>query len=58
MKYNNIQVDYTPSYYPKSNGLAERMNGTLLKSLRKTIVTNKTNWDMLLPHILHSIRIS
>lgn len=49
---------YTPTAYPRANGLAEKMNGTLLKLLRKTLFTYPTTWDILLPHILHSIRIT
>ena len=46
------------AYHPKSNGLKERFNQTLITQLRKLVNDNKDNWDKLISWILMSYRFN
>jgi hypothetical protein len=44
------------SYHPQTNGLTERFNGTLCRSLAKSLQSSESNWDQLLPSVLFAYR--
>ena len=43
-------------YHPQSNGLCERMNGTIKHMLRKVATSHPHDWDRLLPSVLFAYR--
>ena len=43
-------------YYPQTNGLVERLNGTLKSMLRKFVHDEPKTWDKVLPYVLFSYR--
>lgn len=45
----------TSVYHPKTEGLVERFNQTLKRMLRQ-VVDEGRNWNLLLPHILFTVR--
>ncbi|SAL94812.1 hypothetical protein, partial, partial [Absidia glauca] len=54
-----IQVNHkvTSIYHPQTNGMAERINGVVVGSLKKLVLDNKKQWDQLLPVALYAYRI-
>ena len=48
----------TTSYNPKANGLTERANGIVGKSLNKMVSAHKTDWDLKLPSAVHAYNTS
>ena len=42
----------TSAYHPQANGMVERFNQTLQRSLVKIVNSNQTNWDEKLDGIL------
>ena len=62
LEFNNSLVDsilnavetehrVTSGYNPRTNGLTERMNQTLIESLRKHAEMDVNNWDLHVPYI-------
>jgi hypothetical protein len=47
----------TSIYHPQTNGMAERINGVIVKTLKKLVDQNQAQWDDLLPAALYSYRI-
>ena len=45
-------------YHPQTNGLCERVNGTIKDNIRKAAFDNKLEWDRVLPFTLFNIRSS
>lgn len=43
-------------YHPQTNGLTERFNGTLCRSLNKCVNSAKEDWDDLIPSVLFAYR--
>jgi hypothetical protein len=48
----------TTSYHPQTNGLCERLNGTLIQSLSMYTSTDQLDWDVYLPQVLFAYRVS
>uniref|UniRef100_A0A3B1KDF6 Gypsy retrotransposon integrase-like protein 1 n=1 Tax=Astyanax mexicanus TaxID=7994 RepID=A0A3B1KDF6_ASTMX len=46
----------TSVWHPQTDGLVERFNQTLKKTLKRLVTTDPRNWDLLLPHALFAIR--
>jgi hypothetical protein len=44
------------AYHPQTNGQTERFNGTLCRSILKTLQTSTAEWDTLIPSILLAYR--
>ncbi|KAJ0172744.1 hypothetical protein K1T71_011883 [Dendrolimus kikuchii] len=54
-----IATSRTTSYNPQGNGQVERLNSTLWRTVQLALKTrglSTENWEMVLPHVLHSIR--
>ena len=49
------QVFSTP-YHPQSNGICERLNGTIKAMLNKIPIADGPNWDLILPCLLFAYR--
>lgn len=43
-------------YHPQTNGLTERFNGTLCRSLKKCVNSANEDWDDLIPSVLFAYR--
>ncbi len=48
----------TSAYHPQANGMVERFNQTLQRSLVKVVNSNQSNWDEKLDGILFAYRTS
>ena len=48
----------TASYNPRANGCVERQNATIAQTIRMYVNKDQTNWHLLLPTVLMSIRSS
>ena len=46
------------AYHPQSNGLVERFNQTIHRSLVKVVNENQTDWDIKLEGVLFAFRTS
>ena len=53
-----IKHQKTTPYNPKANGLTERVNGIVGKSLNKMVSAHKTDWDLKLPSAVHAYNTS
>ena len=49
---------FTTSYHPQTNGLVERLNGTLVQSLSQYVSCDQKDWDEHLPSVLLAYRVS
>lgn len=47
----------TTPYKPSSNGMVEKFNGTLTKSLKKMVSKKPGDWDSYIPTVLYAYRI-
>ena len=56
IKSIGIEHTITSSYHPRTDGLCERYNQTLIRSLRKHADENKLNWHKWLPYCLMAYR--
>ena len=56
METLGIHQIVTSPYHPEANGMVERLNGTLKKTLKKA-GTKANQWDKWLPFVLYAIRI-
>ena len=52
----NISRLRTSPYHPQTDGLAERLNGTLKSMIRKFTASNQKDWDEHLPYLLFAYR--
>ena len=55
-KLIGIEHKITSSYHPRTNGLVERFNQTLIQSLKKHCDNDITNWPKYLPFTLMAYR--
>ena len=53
-----IEHRISSAYHPQTNGLDERMNQTLVRSLIKLTSTRQEQWDIYIDSVLYSYRIS
>ena len=51
-----IEHRVTSPYHPRTNGLTERLNSTLIKCIRKHAEDNPSNWNDWLPYVLLAYR--
>ena len=54
----NIQKLNTMAYHPKTDGMVERMNRTLIEMLSKAAHKDPKTWDLYLPYVLFAYRTS
>ena len=54
----NTEKVYTTSYHPQTDGLVERLNGTLVQSLSQYVSTDQKDWDEHLQSVLLAYRVS
>ena len=50
-KILNISKIHTTPYHPAGNGLVERFNGTLIRTLAMYVCDNQSSWDLLVPGV-------
>lgn len=52
----SLQIDQTrtTAYHPQSNGMVERANGSIIRSLKKYASKDPKNWDLVLPLVTFS----
>lgn len=51
-----VHHPFTFPYHPECNGMVEKLNGTLVKALKKLCISDPLNWDFYLPSVLYSYR--
>ena len=54
----NTEKVFTTSYHPQTDGLVERLNGTLVQSLSQYVSSDQKDWDEHLPSVLLAYRVS
>jgi transposase InsO family protein len=53
LKTNNIKHSYTSTYWPKKNGMNEKVNDTIVNKLRSAIQDHpRRKWSTLLPQVV------
>jgi hypothetical protein len=58
LKHYGIKQVFSTAYHPQTNGLVERMNGTIKRALSKFAAKKERNWNEHLPAVLFAIRTS
>jgi hypothetical protein len=53
----NTNHKTTSVYHPQTNGMVEKINGIIVKSLKKMTKRNKHSWDSMLPAALYAYRV-
>ena len=51
-----VEHTVTSSYHPRTNGLTERFNQTIIRSLKKHTEDDPMNWDKWIPFVLLAYR--
>ena len=57
-KVLGISHSYSPAYHPESNGMVERLHGTLKSILKKLCDSKQDQWEINLPSALFAMRTS
>lgn len=57
MKLVKTKHQLTTPYNPAANGMVEKYNGTLCKSLKKLAAHKPGEWDTYIPTVLYSYRV-
>ncbi|UYV63011.1 hypothetical protein LAZ67_2002842 [Cordylochernes scorpioides] len=53
LKVHNIKQTFTTLYHPQSNGMCEKVNGTIMTKLRAALLDKpKVKWSTLLPKVI------
>lgn len=55
---HNIIFSHSTPYYPQGNGLAESLNKSLVRIIKKLFAKNKKNWDSKLVYALWADQVS
>lgn len=55
-KLSGIEHKVTSAYFPRTNGLTERFNKTLISALKKHTEGDPENWPSWIPYVLLSYR--
>lgn len=58
MRLMGIKQVFSSPYHPQTNGLCERLNGTIKSLLKKVAFDHPKDWDRLLPCVLFAYRES
>lgn len=56
LKTSGVEHKVTSAYHPQTNGLTERFNQTLIKSIRKHAEKDTKSWDKWIPYVLLAYR--
>ena len=48
----------TTAFHPRSDGMCERLNRTILLLLKKAVKDHPEDWDLRLPYLMHAYRAS
>lgn len=51
-----VEHRVTSAYHPRTNGQTERLNATIVSSLRKHAIEDRSNWDKWIPYVLLAYR--
>lgn len=56
VKFVNVRHQFAAPYKPSTNGKVEKLNGTIVRGIKKMVINNPKGWDDLLPSMLYAYR--